>query len=106
MAARGCYDCVYVRVDPDGWLRELAAGRPVLPWCANHPQWPGQLREVPGTACGNFRSRFSEPVSEVKRIPRSDGRSRWPARGLLRCALLRGWAGQRHRGCRGPDRQE
>lgn len=73
MAARGCYDCVYVRVDPDAWLRELSAGQPVLPKCANHPQWPGQLREVPGTACGNFRSRLSEPVGEVKRIPLSDG---------------------------------
>ena len=73
MAGRACYDCVYVRVDPDGWLRELAAGRPVLPQCANHPQWPGQLREVPGRPCGNFRARPAEPESAVKRIPLTDG---------------------------------
>ncbi len=73
MAGRACYDCVYVRVDPDGWLRELAAGRPVLPRCANHPQWPGQLREVPGTACGNFEPKPTEPDAAVRRIPLTDG---------------------------------
>ena len=73
MAARACYDCVYVRVDPDAWLRQLAAGEPLVPQCANHPQWPGQLREVPGRPCGNFRSKFGEPQSGVKRIPLSDG---------------------------------
>lgn len=75
MARRACYDCVYVRVDPDGWLRSLAAGEAVLPKCANHPQWPGQLREVPGRPCANFRARLAAPENggAVKRIALSDG---------------------------------
>lgn len=74
MATRKCYDCVYVQVDAEGWLRELGVGQPMLPRCANHPQWAGELREVPGVACENFRAAADEPGgSEVKRIPLSDG---------------------------------
>ena len=73
MAGRSCYDCVYVRVDPDEWLRQLAAGQTLVPQCANHPQWPGQLREVPGTPCANFRARHPEPEGQVRRIPLGDG---------------------------------
>jgi hypothetical protein len=75
MAGRACYDCVYVRVDLGGWLRSLAAGEAVLPQCANHPQWPGQLREVPGRPCANFRARLATPENDgaVKRIALSDG---------------------------------
>jgi hypothetical protein len=41
--------------------------------CANHPQWPGQLREVPGTACRNYRPQFPEPPGAVKHIPLGEG---------------------------------
>lgn len=73
MAAPHCYGCTYVRVDPDQWLRELSASRPLLPRCANHPRWPGRLREVPGTACPNYRPHPPESSGQVKRIPLDDG---------------------------------
>jgi len=73
MAARACYDCVYVRIDPDAWLRQLAAGRPLVPKCANHPQWPGQLQEVPGRPCANFCAKPSVPEADGKRIPLTEG---------------------------------
>ena len=36
MAARACYDCVYVRVDPDAWLRDLAAAPRFLGMWGEH----------------------------------------------------------------------
>jgi hypothetical protein len=73
MAARTCYGCVYVRVDPERWLRGLYSNEPLVPSCANHPRWPGQLHDVPGTPCSNYRPRLAEPARAVKRIPLSDG---------------------------------
>jgi hypothetical protein len=38
------------------WLRTLLSGFPVLGLCANHPDTPGQLREIPYDGpCRNFR---------------------------------------------------
>jgi len=73
MPAPTCHHCVYSRCDPDLWLRELCANRPLLPRCANHPRWPGQLREVPGVACENYRAKPSTPAGEGRYIPLSDG---------------------------------
>jgi hypothetical protein len=73
MAGRSCLNCVYMCCDPDAWLRSLAAGEPLVARCANHPQWPGQLREVPGTACPNYRPKAAEPEGDVKRIPVGHG---------------------------------
>ncbi|UCD51637.1 MAG: HNH endonuclease [Phycisphaerales bacterium] len=73
MAGRACYDCVYVRVDPEAWLRTLAAGRSLVPQCANHPQWRGQLRDVPGRPCENFCAKLDAPAGEGKRIALTDG---------------------------------
>ena len=57
MAERTCYNCVYCCCDPCLWLRLLWLGEPILPHCANHPQWPGQLHDVPGVPCRNYRPR-------------------------------------------------
>lgn len=73
MAKRSCYDCVYVWVDPERWLRDLFMGRTLVPMCANHPNWPGELRDVPGVPCCNFRPRHVQPEGGVKRIPLSGG---------------------------------
>ncbi len=73
MAERTCLNCVYVRCDPREWLRRLARGEPLVPMCANHPQWPGQLREVPGTPCRNYRPKLPEPGGDVMRIPMDNG---------------------------------
>ncbi len=74
MAKGSCYDCVYVWVDPERWLRDLFMGRTLVPMCANHPDWPGELREVTGVPCCNFRPKHVEPEGGVKRIPLSGGR--------------------------------
>ncbi len=73
MPARTCHNCVYSRCDPERWLRDLCVNRPLLVRCANHPQWPGQLREVPGMACENHRPRPIESAPEVRHIPLEDG---------------------------------
>ena len=73
MTPRRCSTCVYARVDPECWLRSLALGEPLLVQCANHPLWPGQLRDVPGTACGNYQAKPAQPCGEVKHIPMSRG---------------------------------
>lgn len=41
--------------------------------CANHPQWPGELHEVPGAGCPNFRAKAPAPKGDVKRISLVDG---------------------------------
>lgn len=74
MAKRSCYDCVYAWFDAERWLRDLYAGRPLVPMCANHPSWPGELHDVPGVPCCHFRPRHVEPIDNVKRIPMGDGR--------------------------------
>ncbi len=73
MAVRTCHNCVFARVDSEQWLRCRALGEPMLVRCANHPYWPGELREVPGAGCPNFRAKIAEPKGQVKRIPLSHG---------------------------------
>jgi hypothetical protein len=73
MAASACVNCVYSICDPELWLRRLWAGEPLLPRCANHPRWPGQLRDVPGVACRNYRPKPVLPEGDVRLIPLGDG---------------------------------
>ncbi len=74
MAGECCHNCVYSVCDPELWLRLMWAGEPILPRCANHPQWPGQLREVPGVACRNYRRKCKMPSGDdVRLIPLTDG---------------------------------
>ena len=73
---RTCLNCVYVCCDPCEWLRCHDRGEPLVPRCANHPQWPGQLREVPGTPCRNYQPKPLPPDESddtVRRIPLSNG---------------------------------
>jgi hypothetical protein len=73
MAAPACVNCVYSICDPEVWLRCLWAGEPLLPRCANHPCWPGQLHDVPGVACRNYRPKPALPEGDVRLIPLGDG---------------------------------
>ena len=76
MAMRTCLNCVYVCCDPSQWLRCHARGEPLVPKCANHPRWPGQLHDVPGTPCRNYKPKPPEPDESddtIRRIPLSDG---------------------------------
>jgi hypothetical protein len=41
--------------------------------CANHPNWPGELREVPGAGCANYLAKCVAPKGDVKCIPLTGG---------------------------------
>lgn len=59
MEKRTCYTCIYSRWSPGRWLREMLACWPGGPLCLNHPDAPGELREVPGNVvCRNYRPRL------------------------------------------------
>jgi len=73
MAERTCLNCMYVSCEPGVWLRCLAAREALVPKCANHPRWLGQLRDVPGVPCRNYRVKPVEPTGDVKRIPLGHG---------------------------------
>jgi len=73
MAQRTCHNCVYACWDAVGWLRRLATGEPLVPRCANHPHWPGELHDVPGVPCRNYQPRPPEPQGDLRRIPLGNG---------------------------------
>jgi len=74
MGGRTCLNCVYVNCDPQVWLRCLAVGEMLVPRCANHPQWPGQMHDVPGVPCRNYRPKPAEPPGDIRRIALGRGR--------------------------------
>jgi hypothetical protein len=74
MAGRTCHNCVYSICDPEQWLRWLWQGQSIVPQCANHPWWPGQLHEVSGVPCRNYRPKPAEPQSDIRWISLGDGR--------------------------------
>jgi len=73
MAGRCCDNCVYSVCDPELWHRLLWLGEPILPRCANHPQWPGQMHDVPGVPCRNYRPKPAVPQGDIRLIPLGDG---------------------------------
>ncbi len=74
MAGPCCDNCVYSVCDPQLWRRLMWTGEPILPRCANHPWWPGQLREIPGVACRNYRPKPVLPEGDdIRLIPLGDG---------------------------------
>ncbi len=74
MAVPCCHNCVYSVCDPELWLRLMWAGEPIVPRCANHPNWPGELHDVPGVPCRNYRPRPALPEGDsVRMIPLGDG---------------------------------
>jgi len=69
MAERTCYDCVLCLWDKSMWLRTLWSGFAARPLCANHPDTPGTIREVPlDGPCRNFRAR-PQPVVRLEPPP-------------------------------------
>jgi hypothetical protein len=73
MPEHTCHTCIYSYADSGLWLRRQWAGEPLLPSCANHPQWPGRMREVPGVPCRNYRPKPALPQGDVRLIPLGDG---------------------------------
>ena len=78
MSGPCCNNCVYCICDPEDWLRSLRSGEPTVPRCANHPQWPGVVHDVPGVACPNYRPGPVPPHrDDVRLIPLSNGGYAW-----------------------------
>ena len=74
MAQRTCHNCVYSICDQCEWLRLMWLGEPILPRCANHPWYPGQLHDVPGVPCRNYRPKFTVPEGDnIRLIALGDG---------------------------------
>ncbi len=73
MAEWTCWNCVYVSAEPGRLLRSMWIGEPLVPKCASHPQWPGQLHDVPGVPCRNYQSKPVQPPGDVRRIPLGHG---------------------------------
>jgi len=73
-----CENCVYGILDPEDWHRSQCLGEAIMPKCANHPQWPGQVHYVPGVGCKNHQRRPLPPEDDsVRLIPLSGGGYAW-----------------------------
>jgi hypothetical protein len=74
MAEHTCFNCSYCICDPCLWLSLMAHDEPILPRCANHPLWPGQLHDVPGVPCRNYHPRPTLPEGDnIRWIALTDG---------------------------------
>jgi hypothetical protein len=77
MVKPSCHTCVFAYWDRGLWLRSLGLGWPGRPVCANHPDAPGVMREIPpGGVCRNYRAKPAAPNladETVKRIPLAGG---------------------------------
>jgi len=74
MAVQRCLNCVYCVVEPLEWLHSFWRGEYPWPQCANNPYWPGQLHDVSGIACCNYRPKPVLPTGDtVRLIPLGDG---------------------------------
>ena len=75
MAKRTCYDCVYSGRPPlTRCMRDFSTGWAGLLMCVNHPDAPGEVREVAPSApaCRNFRARREDPVRGTPPEPPND----------------------------------
>ena len=55
-------------------MSSFAPGFPCGPLCANHPDTPGQLRQVsPDSVCRNYRPKPAETEGDIKRLPVGQG---------------------------------
>jgi len=78
MSGPCCDNCVYCIADPEDWPRSLYLGESIVPKCANHPQWPGVVHDVPGVPCENYQPRPIPPAdASVRLIPLSGGGYAW-----------------------------
>lgn len=76
MEKRSCYNCFYARWSPGKWLRDLSTGWPPGPTCINHPNSPGEMRDVlPGAVCRNYRPRLDPADADPTRDPSARTRS-------------------------------
>ena len=73
----GCFNCIYCYYSLRMKMSGFAPGFPVRPLCSNHPDAPGELREVfPSRICRNYRPQPrapAQPADTVRRIPMAHG---------------------------------
>ncbi|OHB79921.1 MAG: hypothetical protein A2Z25_07735 [Planctomycetes bacterium RBG_16_55_9] len=78
MSGPSCNNCVYCIFDPEDRYRSAYRGKPIVPRCANHPQWPGVVHDVPGVACPNYQRKAKPPEGDaVRLIPLAGGGYAW-----------------------------
>lgn len=73
MYGPSCHNCIFSVCDPELWLKLMWLGEPIVPRCANHPDWPGQLHDVTGIPCENYRRKPETPTGDVRLIPLTEG---------------------------------
>ncbi len=73
MAGPCCDNCIYSVVDAELWRKLMWMGEPILPRCGNHPRYPGEIHEVSGMACPNYRRKPEMPKSDYRVIPLDNG---------------------------------
>ncbi|MBN2129129.1 MAG: HNH endonuclease [Sedimentisphaerales bacterium] len=82
MDGHTCYDCLYAHWDATWWAVRIRRACPTGLVCINHPDSPGQMRQLVGACpCRNFRPRPGNPVptptaptAEIRRIPLTRGK--------------------------------
>jgi hypothetical protein len=63
MSKGRCYQCVYSGCEPTLWVKHLTIAWPATRTCVNHPEAPGEMKQVmPGETCRNFRPRPQPPT--------------------------------------------
>ena len=75
MGKRTCYYCVYAKQpSPAQWMRQQSGGGwPPMPTCINHPDSPGEFRDVlPTGTCRNFRAKREPAVRTAPPKPPND----------------------------------
>ena len=78
-----CCNCLYSGCEPTLWMKHLTLVWPATLTCINHPDAPGEMKQVlPGDTCRNFRPR-RQPPSRVEPPQPADN-------GLRRIALTKG----------------
>jgi hypothetical protein len=70
MTKQCCATCIYAYWSLRMKMRSFAPGFPCGPLCANHPDTPGQLRQVSSAGlCRNYRPKPTATEGDIKRIP-------------------------------------
>jgi hypothetical protein len=60
-----CYNCLYSGCEPTLWMKHLTLVWPATLTCLNHPDAPGEMKQVlPGETCRNWRPR-PEPAARL-----------------------------------------
>jgi hypothetical protein len=74
MSKGKCYQCMYAAREPTIWVKQYKLAWPMTLTCVNHPDAPGEMKQVlPGDSCRNFRLRPEPPARLEPPGPTKDG---------------------------------